>query len=158
MVNTLPPETERQLAVDLFNYVWNLLDKPDRTTEENDQMLHAAHASRYHWGNVGEPVNFARGEWQISRVYSILKRAEPAQFHAQRSLAICIANNIGDFDLAFAYEALARAAMIAGDEEETHRYLELARAAGAGIAEEDDKQIFEADLATINPAESNTNE
>ena len=41
-------------------------------------MLHAAHASRFHWGEVGEPVNFARGEWQISRVYAVLGRPEPA--------------------------------------------------------------------------------
>jgi hypothetical protein len=151
MTAPLTPEAERQLAVDLFNGVWTLLDKPDRTPEEDDMMLHAAHASRYHWGNVGEPVNFVRGEWQISRVYSVLKRAEPAHYHARRSLALCLANNIGDFDLAFAYEALARAAMIAEDEEELRRYLELARAAGGKIAEEDDKQVFQSDLATIIP-------
>ncbi len=121
----------------------------NRTRAQDDEMLHAAHASRYHWGEIGEPVNFARGEWQCSRVYAMLKRAEPAGYHAQRSLAICLENNIGDFDLAFAYEALARAALVADDEEEMRRYLELAREAGKNIAEEDDQQIFDADLATI---------
>lgn len=120
-----------------------------RTRAQDDEMLHAAHASRHHWGQIGEPVNFARGEWQCARVYAVLKRAEPAHYHAQRSLAICVEHNIGDFDLAFAYEALARAAMVADDEEEMRRYLELAREAGKNIAEEDDKQIFDADLATI---------
>lgn len=142
-------DLHRHLAVDLFNHVWTLMKTENRTRAQDDEMLHAAHASRYHWGEIGEPVNFARGEWQCSRVYAVLKRAEPARYHAQRCLAICVEHNIGDFDLAFAYEALARAAMVADDEEEMRRYLELAREAGKQIAEEDDKQYFDADLATI---------
>ena len=69
--------TRRALAVGLFNYTWTLLENPDRTKEQDDEMLHAAHASRYHWGEVGEAVNLSRGEWQVSRVYSVLGRAEP---------------------------------------------------------------------------------
>ena len=99
---------ERKLAASLFNHVWDLMEKKNRTIEENDRMIHAAHASRYHWAN-GEPVNLARGEWQVSRVYSIQGRSEPALYHARRSLQICKDNRIGDFDLAFAYEAIARA-------------------------------------------------
>lgn len=143
------PELHRQLAVDLFNHAWALMKLETRTREQDDEMLHAAHASRYHWGEIGEPVNFARGEWQCARVYAVLKRAEPAYYHAQRCLDICLENNIGDFDLAFAYEALARAAMVMGDAPEMQHYLELAREAGDKIVEEDDQQVFDADLATI---------
>src|SRR4051812_15436843 len=101
--------THRRLAVDLFNRTWELMDEPLRSAAQTDEMIHAAHASRYHWGVGGEPVNLARGEWQISRVYATLGRAEPALYHAQRSLDIVQANEIADFDLAFAHEALARA-------------------------------------------------
>jgi len=41
-------------------------------------MIHAAHASRFHWGEIGKPINLGRGEWQISRVYSVLNRPESA--------------------------------------------------------------------------------
>ena len=58
--------TRRALAVGLFNYTWTLLENPDRTKEQDDEMLNAAHASRYHWGEVGEAVNLSRGEWQVS--------------------------------------------------------------------------------------------
>src|SRR3712207_382671 len=77
-------QARRRLAADLFNTVWSLLERTDRTQADDDTMLHAAHASRYHWGQVGEPVNLARGEWQVSRVYAVLGRAEPARYHAQR--------------------------------------------------------------------------
>ena len=44
-----------------------------------------------------------------------------------------------DWDLPAAYEALARAHMVSGDEAETRRYAELGRAATAKIEEEDDR-------------------
>ena len=75
---------ERQRGVDLFNEVWHLME----SREDDDRMLHAAHASRFHWGEAEEcaPENLARGEWQISRVYTVLGRAEPAIWHARRCL------------------------------------------------------------------------
>jgi hypothetical protein len=142
-------EQHRKFGVSLFNQVWELLEKQDRTPEEDDKMLHTAHASRYHWGEIGQPVNFARGEWQISRVYAVLNRGEPALYHAQKCLTICQQNNIGDFDLAYAYEALARASAVAGNQPETNRYLKLAQEAGEQISEDDDQKLFYSDLETI---------
>jgi hypothetical protein len=139
----------KKFAVDLFNYTWELLENPRRTQEEDDTMLNAAHASRFHWEKAGEPVNLARGEWQISRVYCTLKRSEPALYHAERCLKICEENGIGDFDLAYAYEALARALMSAGDREGSQRYRRLALEAGQAIIEEEDREIFMKDLGTI---------
>jgi len=54
-----------------------------------------------------------------------------------------------EFDLPAAYEALARAHMVAGDEAEMRRYAELGRAATARIADEDDRKIMEADFASL---------
>ena len=59
----------RRLGVELFNEVWRLLE----TRQDDDRMLHAAHASRFHWGEAAEagPANLARGEWQVSRVHVV---------------------------------------------------------------------------------------
>jgi len=141
--------THRLIAVRLFNRVWELMEKADRTSEEDDEMLHAAHASRYHWGHVRERATLARGEWQVSRVYSVLRRGEPALHHAARSLEWCERDGIGDFDLAFAYEALARASAVAGDRVSRDRWLAKARDASAAIAEDDDRRHFDAELATV---------
>jgi hypothetical protein len=114
-------------------------------------MLHAAHASRYHWIRAGTRVNAARGEWQCSRVYAVLGRAEPALHHARRCLELCESEpaDLEEFDLPFAYEALARACSVAGDDAGTHEWLVRARAAGEAISDEDDRTLLEADLATI---------
>ena len=140
----------KKLGIELFNYTWELLDKPQRTREENDTMIHAAHASRFHWEKAGgTAVNLARGEWQVSRVYAVLGRAEAARFHGQRCLELCQENGIADFDLAFAYEALARAASVAGDTTERGKYLALAQEASQHIADQDDRDVVIHDLETV---------
>ncbi len=112
-------------------------------------MVHAAHASRFHWGKVGTPVNFAQGEWQISRVYSVLKRPEPALFHARRCLDQCKEASIQDFDLAYACQALARASAVAGRRDDSKRYIVRAREAGETIKKKEDRDLLFNDLKTI---------
>jgi hypothetical protein len=141
--------TRRQLAVDLFNHVWALLETPDRTPMQDDEMLHAAHASRHHWAEVGEPVNLARGEWQCSRVYAVLGRSEPAMWHARRCLALCEEHGIGDFDIAFAWEAIARAALVAGDRAAADDAIARARQLADAIADDEDRHLLAIDLASI---------
>jgi len=142
-------EWHRRTAAELFNFVWSLLEKDHRTKEEDDAMLHAAHASRFHWSKVGTAVNLARGDWQLSRVYSVLRRAEPALYHAGRCLEICQENVMGDFDLAFAYEALARASAVAGKSVDAQKYLDFARHSGKKIADHEDREWLFSNLATI---------
>jgi DNA-binding transcriptional MerR regulator len=140
---------ERRVAADLFNGVWRLLEKEDRGVEDDDRMLHMAHASRYHWGEAGQPVNLSRGEWLCARVYCVLGRAEPALHHARRGLEICRAHGIGDWDLAYAYESLARAHAVAGDKEQARSWTEQALAAAEDIAQDEDRELVLTDLEAI---------
>ena len=152
-----PDDRERRpaaaQAAALFNHVWALLEKPHRTVAEDDEMVHAAHASAHLWMQAGTVANRARSEWQCSRVYAVLGRAEPALHHARRCLELCESgpDEIEEFDLPFAYEALARAHALAGDAAEAREFLGRARAAGETIEDEDDRVLLEADLATIAP-------
>jgi DNA-binding transcriptional MerR regulator len=146
---SLEPALQRKTAADLFNYTWTLLEKPDRTERETDLMIHAAHASRFMWEEIGEPVNHARGEWQIARVYAVADRPEPALHHARRCLAIVEEHGVGDFELACAYEALARAHATAGEREAAARYEALGREAAARIADADDRDLVVSDLDAL---------
>ena len=139
----------RKMAAKLFNATWDLIGKKHRTKEEVDAMIHMAHASRYHWGVVGGPKEFAIGEWQISRVYAVLDRPEPSLFHAQRSLEICEARHVNGFPLAYAYEALARAFAIAGKARLRDACMKLAKTAGEKIEEAEDRTQFFKDLRTV---------
>ena len=142
-------KTHRKFAVACFNGTWDLIEKKDRTPEDDARMIHQAHASRYHWGEIGTALNFARGDWQISRVYAILNQGEKALTYAKSCLHLCMEHELGDFDLAFAYEAAARAFAVLGNEDMKEKYLALATNAGAEIAKEEDKKYFFDQLGTI---------
>jgi DNA-binding transcriptional MerR regulator len=146
---TLDPDDERRLAARLFNRVWELLERADRGAAEDDEMLHAAHASRYHWGQVGQPVNLARGEWQCSRVYSVLGRGEPAIVHAGRCLALAEAHRLAAFDLGCGHEALARAYRVAGDRAASERHLAEGRALAEKLTDPEEREILIADLDSV---------
>jgi DNA-binding transcriptional MerR regulator len=139
----------RRLGKDLYNHVWTLLETADRTAEQTDEMIHAAHASRWHWTVGGEPAHRARGEWQCSRVYAVLGRGEPALWHARRCVELCEEHGLGDWDLAAAYEAMSRASLVAGDDAAARSWKDRATSALADIADPDDREPIEADLATL---------
>jgi hypothetical protein len=140
--------TDRELGVELFNRTWALLESPG---PDPDELVHCAHASAYHWMQVGTAANRARSEWQCARVYAVLGRAEPALHHARRCLELCESapDEIEEFDLPFACEAMARAYTVAGDAAAAREWLDRARAAGEKIADEDNRVLLEADLANI---------
>lgn len=144
-------ENHKHFAVNCFNQTWDLMEKSNRSQEETDRMIHAAHTSRYHWEFVGEAVNIARGEWLISRVYAVLNRVEPCLYHAERCMKITLDSNLKDFDLAFAYEAMARACSLGSDEIVAEEYLTAARDAGAEIADINDRKYFFSELESIQP-------
>ena len=148
---SLDPATHRALGAALFNHVWTLLEKADRTPADIDEMIHAVHASRFHWSRAegAEPANHARGEWQCSRVYAVIGRAEPAVWHATRCRDILESNGIADFDIAAAYEALARAHAVAGDMSAATEWKSKAIAALDRIADPDDREIIAGDIATL---------
>ena len=144
----------RRLGVDLFNHVWTLLETADRTPEQTDEMVHAAHASCHHWsladGRI--PANAARGHWQCARVYATLGRAEPALWHARRCLAILEAAGAEGregWDLAAACQGLARAHAVAGDAAEARRWVDRARTELATLEDAEDRSLIEGDLATL---------
>ena len=117
-------ETYLKLAKKLNNETWALLEKQDRTPSENDRMRCAAYGSCYHWLVVGTPVHHQRGEWLIARVHTVLGEPEAALQHAKRCLVLAVEHKeeMADFDLPYAYEAMARAYALAGDGPEARCY------------------------------------
>lgn len=147
----IDPATHRRLGVALFNHVWTLIEQPDRTPAQTDEMIHATHASRYHWALAegATPIHLGRGEWQCSRVYAVLGRGEPALWHARRSLAAAQGEGAEDWDLAAACEAMARASAVAGDPEAAAGWKAKAVDALAAIADPADREVIEGDIATL---------
>jgi len=128
----------QSLAASLFNQSWDLLLKEGRTSSDEELLLDTAHASLYHWRQIGQPVNILRGQWMLSHVYTMLKHKEEAKYHATITLNLAIEQKIQDWDLAYAYSAMARALALNGDKVGFTKYYKL--------AEEGDRKQFEDDF------------
>jgi hypothetical protein len=111
-------------------------------------MIHAAHASRFHWEFVGSAENFAIGEWQVSRVHAVLQQADAALYHARRSLDIATLHNLSPFHMACAHEAIARALSI-HHPQAAAEHIATARRIASEITDLEDKKILDDDLSSI---------
>ena len=135
------------LAKHFNNETWSLLERTDRSPEDDERLVHLAHASCYHWMLAGTPLNHQRGEWLIARVYIVLGHAESAIRHATRCMELTEAHRdlMKDFDFAYANEGCARANALAGNIDIAVKHKAEARKLGDAIADAEDKSIFDGD-------------
>ena len=143
---TITRKVHERLAAETFNEVWTLIDRDERTADENRLMINTAHASLYHWKHGGEPLNFQRGEWMLARVYCIQNMPESALFHAKVCLSITEDHAIEDFDRSFAFEAMARASASAGDTKRCAEFRRKAEESASGISKAEDREYFMGEL------------
>jgi hypothetical protein len=141
-------EAHKYFAQSINGRVWELLQKTERSQSDNDEMLYAAHACTYHWKFAGTAVHQQRGEWLISRVHVVLDHAREALRHAERCFELTKSNRelMEDFDIAYAFEGLARAHAMIGEQKMAEEFFELAQQAGNAIADEEDRTIFMGDF------------
>lgn len=136
----------RTFAPRAFNQTWALLDAESLSREEEEEMLAAAFAQRYHWYQVGSARNKAIADWQVARVAVVLGYADLARRFGERSLQVATANGLDAFVVGFAHEAIARAAAEVDDVGTFGEHFKLAKAQLSEIADTDDRDVLEADL------------
>jgi hypothetical protein len=148
---TLDPETHRALAAGLYNRTWDLLGIEARTPAQDDELVDTAHGSAWHWRQVGNAANEARGHWLCSRVYATLGRGEAAVHHARRANEVLAAGGDGieEWDAPGAAEAMARALAVSGDRVGAAEWKARAEAGLRGVTDEEDRLVIAADLANL---------
>ena len=141
----------RHFAAAAFNGTWDLIDKTDRSDAETDEMIHQAHAARWHWGRRDDvsPVNLAISAWQLSRVYAVAGNADEARRYATESLHLVDENDLPPFHRGYAHEALARTAAVVGDEDRRDHHVAAARDAAAAIDDEEHRDLLLADVSAL---------
>jgi hypothetical protein len=142
-------EWDKRFAKVLFNGTWQLIDKPDRTGEEDLEMLLSVMASRWHWGQVGEAEQVATSDWQVGHVAALIGMGKLALIFANRNLAIAISEGWDGWRLASAHEGVARACSVLGDKEGLDRHFAEAETALAGETDDEDRELIASQLATV---------
>jgi uncharacterized protein YndB with AHSA1/START domain len=148
----LPPvddaagEWHRAQAIECNNATWEMIEA-ERTPENDEEMLRRAYASAHHWARAVRrvPANEARGAWLLSKVQLLVGQPHLSLRYADRCMTICEEHSLADFDLAYAYEARARALKSLGDDVAAGQAWEMAKS--VPIADAEDQAILDADLA-----------
>lgn len=149
---TADSDLHRRFGAQLNNHIWSRLDVgdigPEMPLDDREQILYAAYASAYHWSEVGTVANRARAEHLISRTALKLGLSELGLHHAQRCLELVESapEETEDWDLAFAYEALARSLAATGQTGEAQNYRDLAVDQTATVAGDGDRAVLETEL------------
>ena len=138
-------------SVYCFNTAWSLMEKTNRTPEEDDQMVLLSQTSIWHWMQRDDcqNANLSVGYRQASRIYSILGRADEARRYARLSLRQ--SDQETPFLRAYANEALARAEKVAGNGGLAAKYHADALRLAESVEEIDDRKLLFDDLTTIKP-------
>jgi len=139
----------KYFAAQCFNQAWDLIDKPERSAQEERLMVALNQASIYHWLNRPDcgAQQLSVGYWQASRIQALLKNGAEALRLGQ----VCLeySASLPPFYLGYAYEALARAALLNQDPASASAHLARAKAQADLIEEAEEREILVKDLASL---------
>lgn len=143
---------QRQLAANLFNRVWDLLDAgATRSADETAEMIDAAHASRCLWRRIGGKEQAVVGEWQISRAYASAGLGTEAVRHAELSEQLLGDGlDCSDWIPASVHEGMARALLASGDHTAARALAASAVVALDRISDPEDRALIVSQLAELN--------
>ncbi len=140
----------KKLGIEYFNKTWDFIDKVDRTTDEDLEMLQYVHASRLHWQLSDAPaLNLVRGDWQIAKVHIILGLKDTALLYAKSCHDKTLEHNFGDFDLVFAHEIMANAYKLLNELDNMEKHLELGYEAINQVKKQGDKDYCKSELDKV---------
>ena len=128
--------------MEMNNHAWTLAEKPDPTPAEEEEMLHAAHASALHWSRVGGESNRARADMLLGQVHALLGHGALALRYARRSHEYILAHASPGWEIAFSHAVLANAAHAAHEVSLYEAEYSLAKRLGADITDAGEKEIF----------------
>lgn len=139
----------RYFGVECNNAIWEIIKKSDLSETDKTEIICLANTSYWHWSQFSgcKMVNIARGLYMVALAYTYAERKSEALLNAQKCLDYCNQNKdeLKDFDLAYAYQIMARAYAL-NLYKETQQSINKATELGELIADPEDKKIYMTDF------------
>jgi hypothetical protein len=140
---------QRQTASDCNNRAW-ALSVQARTPGQDREMLDAAHASAWHWAQVGTELNRMRATMLLAEVHALLGHGSTALLLATEMRSYFLARaDTPDWELAFTHAIYAHCAHSAGRLEAYRAAYHEARVALAAVADEEDRRLVARTFAQV---------
>jgi hypothetical protein len=142
---------QKRLAAQANNRAWTLAEMPHRSPEEDEEMLHAAHAAMYFWKIVGTPGNHAHAAQLLAHVFALLKLPGPARQYLGMSWSYFSQRDCAPWELAFANAVAASVASAEGDAAGYARHYSEAQLAAAQVPDPETREMLHATLRVVSP-------
>lgn len=144
-------DRQRRFAMESNNRAWALSVEP-RHPDGDHEMLDAAHASAWHWGQVGTELNRMRATTLLAEVHALLGMGPSAlAFAAEMRAYFTGRADTPDWEIALVHAVDAHAAAAAGRIGEHRDAYRRATDALAAIADEEDRAIIAKTFAHVPP-------
>lgn len=144
----MAPPDDREIATQLFNRCWELLEST-RDVDDDVELMTAAFTSRYHWLGAGQREQWICGDWMVARAAAAIGDGPLSLNFARRAHSAAQESATPDWLVASTAEGMARAYAAIGDVEQLHQWLALASRLIAVIADPEDQSLIASQLADI---------
>jgi hypothetical protein len=140
---------QKHFASQANNRAWTLAEMPNRSPEEDEEMLQAAHAAMYFWKIVGQPPNHAHAAQLLAHVYALLKLPGPAAQYLRKSLPHFMQRDCAPWELAFAHVMAANVASAKGNAAAYAEHYADAKAVAVQITDPETREMLNATLRVV---------
>jgi hypothetical protein len=130
----------RRFAAAANNRAWDL-SVQIRTPAEDQEMLSAAHASAWHWCEIGTELNRMRATMLLAEVHALLGHGNSALRYAEEMRKYFLRVGAADWETAFVHVVHAHAASAAGETAIHRKSYELAVAALDAVSKEEERRV-----------------
>jgi hypothetical protein len=140
---------QRRLASQANNRAWSLSEQQSRTSEEDEEMLQAAHAAMYFWNIVGNANNKVHAAQLLAHAYASLKMPDPAAHYLAKSQPVLMAEAAEPWERALAHAVAANVASAAGQAAKHAEHYRLAVEQVAALPDAEERAILEATVRVL---------
>lgn len=140
---------QRRLAAQANNRAWRLSESPDRSPQEDEEMLQAAHAAMYFWKIVGTDANRAHAAQLVAHVYALLKLPNPARHYLAQCEPFFLERDCEPWERACALAVKASVAASAGQSDAHASSYREAERLIAALPDREDRDILYATLRVV---------
>lgn len=148
-VEPLQDVDNRKVAVESYNRCWDLLDRDDRSQDEDFDLLTSAFVSRYHRSLAGGPEQWTVSNWMVSRAAADIGEGSLSLAFARRANDAVREFDAPDWLVASAAEGMARAYAALGSEQDRDEWFNKAEGLVAALADEEDRELIASQLASV---------
>ena len=147
---------QRRIAAQANNRAWTLAEAPQRSADEDEDMLQAAHAAMHLWKIVGTDVQRAHAALLLAHVYALLRLPNPAAHYLAKSGTALFAAPAQPWEQALAHAVAANVAAARGDAAAHAEHRRQASERTAALADPEERSIIEATLRVLPTPASRT--